>query len=154
MKLINQILQLTLIGLISLGCVGQSNSKQNDSLHENSLKDAPPEIPENLIKQDRIAKQIYKLQRELRDLRIEEFVEDVKQNCEFQDSIEIEFNLDQESGELIQYLIEGNDVEIDCIQDRLKRIQRNFGEMSFGFTNAFRMRPTSKFIITTSKIKK
>ena len=111
MKLFVQILLLTYIGLISTGCWGQSNTNQNDILFQKPMHDAPLEIPKIIKKQDSIAKQIYILQRELRDLRIKQFVDNVKQNCEIAGNIKIEFYLDQKSGEFIKYLVDSNEVE-------------------------------------------
>jgi hypothetical protein len=154
MKLINQLLILAFIVITITGCEGQSNSKGNDIKTDISLNDVPLEIPERLKKIDRVSKQIYKLLRELRDLRIEEFIDDVNQSCESLENFEIEFILDQESGKLIEYLVNGEKNEIDCIEERLIRVHRNFGEMSFGYTNAFQIRPTRRFVIIPNKVKK
>lgn len=153
MKLINQLLKLILLGTIVIACEGQANSKGNDSQSGIAINNPPPEIPERLKRIDKVSKQVYHLQRELRELRIEEFIEDINKSCKSLKCSKIEFILHQESGELIQYLVDGKKIEIDCIRERLNIVHGNFGEMSFGYSNAFRIRPKSQFIIVPSKVK-
>lgn len=155
MKRLTQLFVLAFIVTLMTSCYGQTNSEPNEIQKQNPLGQAPPELPENLKKQSRIIKQIYSLQRELRDLRIKDFINDINQYCKISGSYnEIEFFLEQRSGKLIEYKVDGKKIEIDCIQDRLVRIQNKFGEMSNGFNNAFRMRPTTKFVVLANKNKK
>lgn len=151
MELLKQIFLLVFILIFTTGCSGQPRSDISGNQNKNSRDNRPPEISENLKRQGVLAKQIYSLQREIRDLKIQEFVNEVNQICEKSaENNDIKFQLEQKSGDLIEYEVNGNKIKLPCIEARLLRIHRNFGEMSYGFNNAFRMRPKSQFVISSS----
>jgi hypothetical protein len=148
MRTLKQIFIFAFVISLASSCTSQTTSKEGD-IQKDISNAQPPEIPESMKKQDRIIKQIYRLEKEVRDLKIQLFINEVKQLCDIPNEFkEVEFLLEMTSGNLLEYKVNGSKLEMPCIEDCLIRINRNFSNMSYGFNNAFRMKPTRKFTIS------